>query len=258
MDELRTPRLDPRRDLRPAGPAVPRPPRTTRTPCTGRLRPQRRRRGDAAVDQDRRLPRGLRLLPAVGAVQHRSQARAADAHRRDRGIGGAQRQGRRGHPVLHGRRVALAQRPPGRPGRGGDHRRQRARHGDLRDARACSPSRRPQRLADAGLDYYNHNLDTVARVLRPIITTRTYQDRLDTLANVRDAGIKLCCGGIVGHGRDRAAIGPGSSSNSPILDPHPESVPINLLVQVPGTPLHGTARARRRSSSSARSPRPAS
>jgi biotin synthase len=93
-------------------------------------------------------------------------------------------------------------------------------------------------LADAGLDYYNHNLDTSPEFYGEIITTRTYQDRLDTLGNVRAAGVKLCCGGIVGMGesrRDRA----GLLHQLVILDPHPESVPINLLVQVPGTPLHG-------------------
>jgi len=97
-----------------------------------------------------------------------------------------------------------------------------------------------QRLADAGLDFYNHNLDTSPDFYGEIITTRTYQDRLDTLANVRDAGVKLCCGGIVGMGesrRDRA----GLLAQLANLDPHPESVPINLLVQVPGTPLFGTA-----------------
>jgi biotin synthase len=94
-------------------------------------------------------------------------------------------------------------------------------------------------LADAGLDFYNHNLDTSPEVYGVIITTRTYQDRLDTLTNVRDSGVKLCCGGIVGMGesrRDRA----GLLVQLARLDPHPESVPINLLVQVPGTPLHGT------------------
>ena len=96
-----------------------------------------------------------------------------------------------------------------------------------------------QRLAEAGLDFYNHNLDTSPEFYGEIITTRTYQDRLDTLASVRDSGVKLCCGGIVGMGesrRDRA----GLLVQLARLDPHPESVPINLLVQVPGTPLHGT------------------
>ena len=96
-------------------------------------------------------------------------------------------------------------------------------------------------LADAGLDYYNHNLDTSPEFYGEIITTRVYQDRLDTLAHVRDSGVKLCTGGIVGMGesrRDRA----GLLAQLARLDPHPESVPINLLVQVPGTPLFGTDR----------------
>jgi biotin synthase len=95
------------------------------------------------------------------------------------------------------------------------------------------------RLAEAGLDFYNHNLDTSPEFYGQIITTRTYQDRLDTLANVRSAGVKLCCGGIVGMGESRRERA-GLLVQLANLDPHPESVPINLLVQVPGTPLHGT------------------
>ncbi|RJF94540.1 biotin synthase BioB [Oleomonas cavernae] len=96
------------------------------------------------------------------------------------------------------------------------------------------------RLKDAGLDYYNHNLDTSPEYYSEIITTRTYQDRLDTLSNVRDAGINVCCGGIVGMGEDltdRAGL-LVTLANLPV---HPESVPINLLVQVEGTPLSGHA-----------------
>jgi len=92
------------------------------------------------------------------------------------------------------------------------------------------------RLAEAGLDYYNHNLDTSPDYYGEIITTRTYADRLDTLAHVRDAGMKICSGGILGMGeapRDRA----GLLQQLANLDPHPESVPINQLVKVPGTPL---------------------
>lgn len=92
------------------------------------------------------------------------------------------------------------------------------------------------RLKDAGLDYYNHNLDTSPEFYGEIITTRTYQDRLDTLSNVRDAGISVCCGGIVGMGEgtdDRV----GMIHALATLPTHPESVPINLLVQVEGTPL---------------------
>jgi biotin synthase len=96
------------------------------------------------------------------------------------------------------------------------------------------------RLASAGLDFYNHNLDTSPEFYGEIITTRTYDDRLDTLANVRASGVKLCCGGIVGMGESRLDRA-GLLVQLARLDPHPESVPINLLVQVPGTPLFGTA-----------------
>ncbi len=97
-----------------------------------------------------------------------------------------------------------------------------------------------QRLAEAGLDFYNHNLDTSPEFYGEVITTRTYADRLDTLQNVRAAGVKLCCGGIVGMGESRTDRA-GLLVQLANLEPHPESVPINLLVQVPGTPLHGTA-----------------
>ncbi|MGM0537125.1 MAG: biotin synthase BioB [Pseudomonadota bacterium] len=92
------------------------------------------------------------------------------------------------------------------------------------------------RLAEAGLDYYNHNLDTSPEYYGEIITTRTYADRLETLGKVRDAGMKVCSGGILGMGeapRDRAAL----LQQLVRLEPHPESVPINMLVKVPGTPL---------------------
>jgi biotin synthase len=95
-------------------------------------------------------------------------------------------------------------------------------------------------LAAAGLDYYNHNLDTAPEFYGLIITTRTYEDRLDTLANVRAAGIAVCAGGIVGMGESRA-VRAGLLHQLAIQQPHPESVPINLLVQVEGTPLYGTA-----------------
>ena len=93
-----------------------------------------------------------------------------------------------------------------------------------------------QRLKGSGLDYYNHNLDTSPEFYGHIITTRTYQDRLDTLAHVREAGIHVCCGGIVGMGETREdRVGMIEAlANQPA---HPESVPINLLVRVEGTPL---------------------
>ncbi len=95
------------------------------------------------------------------------------------------------------------------------------------------------RLKQAGLDYYNHNLDTSPEYYRHVITTRTYQDRLDTLEHVRGAGINVCCGGIVGMGESRTQRA-GLIAQLASLDPQPESVPINLLVQVEGTPLAGT------------------
>jgi biotin synthase len=97
-----------------------------------------------------------------------------------------------------------------------------------------------EQLKAAGLDYYNHNLDTSAEFYGEIITTRTQQDRLDTLARVRKAGIRVCCGGIVGMGESRP-VRAALIAQLANLDPYPESVPINLLVQVPGTPLYGTA-----------------
>ena len=95
-----------------------------------------------------------------------------------------------------------------------------------------------EQLKTAGLDYYNHNIDTAPEFYGEIITTRTQQDRLDTLSRVRDAGMQVCCGGIVGMGetrRARAAL----IAQLANMNPYPESVPINNLVQVAGTPLHG-------------------
>jgi len=97
-----------------------------------------------------------------------------------------------------------------------------------------------RRLKDCGLDYYNHNLDTSPEYYGEIITTRVYQDRLDTLEHVREAGMHVCCGGIVGMGEsleDRAELLRTLAN----LPEHPESVPINMLVRVEGTPLAGTA-----------------
>ena len=93
-----------------------------------------------------------------------------------------------------------------------------------------------ERLRDAGLDYYNHNLDTSPEFYGNIITTRTYQDRLDTLESVRNAGINVCCGGIVGLGESRRERA-GLIAQLANLNPYPESVPINNLVRVEGTPL---------------------
>ena len=95
-------------------------------------------------------------------------------------------------------------------------------------------------LKGAGLDYYNHNLDTAPEFYGRVITTRDYQDRLDTLERVRNAGLRVCCGGIVGMGENRRQRA-GLIAQLASLAPAPESVPINNLVQVEGTPLHGTA-----------------
>ncbi len=93
-----------------------------------------------------------------------------------------------------------------------------------------------RRLKDAGLDYYNHNVDTSEEYYANVVTTRTYRDRLETLGHVRDAGIKVCCGGILGMGETRADRA-GMLVTLANLPEHPQSVPINMLVQIPGTPL---------------------
>ncbi|HVA54853.1 MAG TPA: biotin synthase BioB [Gammaproteobacteria bacterium] len=99
-------------------------------------------------------------------------------------------------------------------------------------------AKQAQRLADAGLDYYNHNIDTSEDYYREIITTRCFQDRLDTLQHVRAAGMHVCCGGIIGMGESRSDHA-AMLHTLATLPEHPESVPINQLVQVQGTPLHG-------------------
>jgi biotin synthase len=95
-------------------------------------------------------------------------------------------------------------------------------------------------LKAAGLDYYNHNIDTSPEFYDRIITTRTFQDRLDTLEAVRDAGIKVCCGGILGMGESQADRA-GLLHSLATMPQHPDSVPVNQLVQVAGTPLFGTS-----------------
>ena len=94
------------------------------------------------------------------------------------------------------------------------------------------------RLKNAGLDFYNHNLDTAPEFYDNVISTREYQDRLDTLGRVREAGLKVCCGGIVGMGETRLQRA-GLIAQLANLNPYPESVPVNHLVQVDGTPLYG-------------------
>ena len=93
-----------------------------------------------------------------------------------------------------------------------------------------------QRLKQAGLDYYNHNIDTSERYYSEVISTRTFADRLDTLANVRDSGIKVCCGGIVGMGEEKADR-VDMLVTLANLPEHPDSVPINMLIPIEGTPL---------------------
>ena len=102
--------------------------------------------------------------------------------------------------------------------------------GMLKDGQAAQ-------LKDAGLDYYNHNLDTAPEFYGDIVSTREYEDRLDTLERVRGAGLRVCCGGIVGMGESRRHRA-GLIAQLARLSPQPESVPINHLVQVEGTPLH--------------------
>lgn len=101
-------------------------------------------------------------------------------------------------------------------------------------------SHQAQALRDAGLDYYNHNLDTAPEYYADVVSTRQYQDRLDTLRHVRDAGISVCCGGIVGMG-EAPVHRAGLIAQLANLNPYPESVPINSLVRVPGTPLADSA-----------------
>lgn len=96
-----------------------------------------------------------------------------------------------------------------------------------------------EQLKEAGLDYYNHNLDTAPEFYGEVITTRTYQDRLETLERVREADINVCCGGIIGMGESRNQRA-GLLAQLANMERPPESVPINLLTQVEGTPLHGT------------------
>lgn len=97
-----------------------------------------------------------------------------------------------------------------------------------------------ERLKEAGLDYYNHNLDTAPEFYDQVVTTHTYDDRLDTLRQVREAGISVCCGGIIGMGEDRR-MRARLIAELAMLNPAPESVPVNMLVPVPGTPMAAEA-----------------
>jgi biotin synthase len=127
--------------------------------------------------------------------------------------------------------------PRPRARRGNGARSKGHRYRDLRHPRDAW--RQAERLKHAGLDYYNHNLDTAPELYGDIITTRDYQDRLDTLENVRGAGINVCCGGIVGMEESRQQRA-GLVAQLANMTPYPESVPIHNLVQVEGTPLYGS------------------
>ena len=197
---------------------------------------------DLAVDQDRRLPGRLRLLPAERAFRHGPQVTETDVER-----GGPRRgetsQSGRSVAVLHGGGVASAAGQRGRRGRRAGGRGESPRARDLRNPRHADAV--PGRTAQGS----RASTITITTSIRPksyydrIITTRTYQDRLDTLARVREAGIHVCCGGILGMGEgvdDRAAM----LCTLANLPEHPESVPINMLVRVEGTPLADAQRAR--------------
>ncbi|WP_227978100.1 biotin synthase BioB [Arenimonas daejeonensis] len=232
------PRLDARGSPRPVRPSLP----GIDVPCRLRapraFRPERGPGLDPAVGENRRLPRGLRLLPAGRALPHRCRSHEADEHRGGAGKG-PRRQGRRRLTLLHGRRLAQPEGPRHPEGGRDDPRGEGlgletcATLGMLKEQQAID-------LRAAGLDYYNHNLDTAPDFYGEIIHTREYQDRLDTLEHVRDAGMKTCCGGIVGMGESRGQRA-GLLQALANLPAHPDSVPINRLVQVEGTPLAGTA-----------------
>ena len=222
----------------PVRPAVPRTaaPRGQRAPRA--LRPARGAGLHPAVGQDRRLPGRLRLLPAgarydtgvegaqadvvAEVVEKATQAKAAGASRFCMGAAWRSPKDRDIPQVAAMIREVKALGLE-----------TCATLGMLSGAQAGT-------LKSAGLDYYNHNLDTAPDFYGDIIHTREYQDRLDTLEHVRDAGMKTCCGGIVGMGESREQRA-GLLQTLANLPAHPDSVPINRLVQVEGTPLHGTA-----------------
>ena len=204
---------------------------------------------DAALDQDRRLPGGLRLLSAERAIRDRRQGREADEPRRRAGRG-ARRQGRGREPLLHGRGLARAEGSRSRAGLRHGRRRARARARNLRHARHAdrrrrrSGSRPPASTTTTTTSTPRRNSTARSSPRAPIRTGSTRSSA------VRDAGIHVCCGGIVGMGEsddDRAGLIATLAS----LPQHPESVPINMLVQVEGTPLAGATRSSIRSTSCA-------
>ena len=168
----------------------------------------------------------------------RAQGLQADGGRA-RGRRSAQGQGGRRHALLPGGGLAQPEAARPRPGRRHGPGRQGARHGNLRDARNAVAVAGGRTRA-AGLDYYNHNIDTSERFYSEIITTRSFADRLETLDHVREAGIKVCAGGILGMGEtadDRIDM-LLTLANLPVP---PESVPINMLIPMPGTKLADVA-----------------
>ncbi len=182
------------------------------------------------------MPGGLRLLSAVGSLQDRRGAlRTGSARRADRGRAGTRRHRAR-RASAWARRGATSRTAP-RSTRSSTWSGSCA---DLGMEACCTLGMLTQDQADAlaaaGLTAYNHNLDTSPEFYGSIITTRTYDERLETLARVRKAGVTVCCGGIIGMGEDRR-VRYRLLQQLASLAPHPESVPVNMLVRVEGTPL---------------------
>jgi biotin synthase len=173
----------------------------------------------AALDQNRQLFRGLRLLFPVGPLQDRIGKPRAHGTRGGDGTR-PRRQRVRLDPLLHGRRLA----------------RRARRQREIRPGARHRPPDEAAQLRDAGVTAYNHNLDTSPEHYPNIVTSHTYEDRLRTIRAVQDAGISVCCGGILGLSEtiaDRLRLLEVIST----FNPHPESVPINSLMPQPGTPL---------------------
>ncbi len=180
----------------------------------------------AYCPQSARFDTGLETQELLEIEDVAARARASEGGRR--------------HALLHGRGVSIASTQGSRQGARHDPRGARALGMETCATLGMLTPQQAHELKAAGLDYYNHNLDTSPRYYAKIITTRTFQDRLDTLEAVRSAGMKVCCGGIVGMGEepeDRAEL----LHILATLPEHPQSVPINQLVRVPGTPLEHAA-----------------
>src|SRR5690625_425369 len=232
-----SPRLEPGRSAGAVSAALQRPDPSGPRHSPPGLRSQRDPGQYIVVHQDGGLSRGLCILPAIEPLPDRAGRRAADG-----GGAGAGRcapsPGYRLYPLLHGCGLR-SPKPRDMPVLLAMVEGVRELGMETCMTLGMLTDEQAGQLAAAGLDYYNHNLDTSPEFYGHIITTRTYQDRLATLARVRQAGIKVCAGGIVGMGEnlaDRAALLCQLAS----LPEHPESVPINLLVKVAGTPLAET------------------